>query len=38
MAELYCDRPREEWKYEADGSITMFTAALDVEGLLNTAD
>lgn len=32
--ELYCDRPMEEWKYEPDGTVTMFTARLDVDGLL----
>lgn len=36
--ELYCDRPREEWKYEADGTIVMFTEALDVAGLLKLAE
>lgn len=32
--ELYWDRPREEWPRSADGSITMFTAALDLDSLL----
>ena len=31
--ELYCDRPREEWKY-IDGKIVMVTEALDLEDLL----
>jgi catechol 2,3-dioxygenase len=33
--ELYCDRPKEQWKYKADGSIEMFTVALDLESLLS---
>lgn len=32
--ELYWDRPREEWPRKADGSIEMYTHALDLEGLL----
>ena len=32
--ELYWDRPQEEWPRTADGEITMFTRALDMEGLL----
>jgi catechol 2,3-dioxygenase len=32
--ELYWDRPREEWPRKADGSIDMYTKALDVEGLM----
>lgn len=32
--ELYCDRPKEEWEYTADGSIKMATKPLDVENLL----
>ena len=32
--ELYWDRPREQWPHEADGSLTMFTNPLDIEGLL----
>jgi catechol 2,3-dioxygenase len=32
--ELYWDRPREQWPRLEDGSITMFTRALDVDGLL----
>ena len=31
--ELYCDRPREEWKY-IDGKIVMVTEPLDLEDLL----
>ncbi|MGB6150680.1 MAG: VOC family protein [Pricia sp.] len=36
--ELYCDRPSEEWKYEPDGTVTMYTARLDIEGLLHELD
>ena len=32
--ELYWDRPREQWKYEPDGSITMYTISLDPDDLL----
>jgi catechol 2,3-dioxygenase len=32
--ELYRDRPRDEWPREADGSLSMYTRALDVESLL----
>lgn len=32
--ELYWDRPREEWPLKADGSIEMYTIALDLEDLL----
>lgn len=32
--ELYWDRPREQWPSNQDGSLNMFTIALDVEGLL----
>jgi catechol 2,3-dioxygenase len=32
--ELYRDRPREEWPRTADGGLSMFTRALDTEGLL----
>lgn len=33
--ELYWDRPREEWPRQADGSVEMYTRALDLQGLLN---
>ncbi|MEX0724103.1 MAG: VOC family protein [Gracilimonas sp.] len=33
--ELYWDRPENEWPRKEDGSIEMFTRALDVEDLLN---
>ena len=32
--ELYWDRPRDQWPRDASGAITMFTAPLDLEGLL----
>ena len=36
--ELYCDRPRDEWPRTPDGELTMFTAPLDVQGLLDEVD
>ncbi len=33
--ELYWDRPRNEWPRNEDGSITMFTKALDLTKLLS---
>jgi catechol 2,3-dioxygenase len=35
--ELYWDRPREEWPRTEDGGIDMFTAGLDLQGLLAEA-
>ncbi len=35
--ELYCDRQREEWPREPDGSVGMFTAPLDLRSLLAEA-
>src|SRR5690554_2879238 len=32
--ELYWDRPRDQWPRKADGSIDMYTKALDISGLL----
>ena len=32
--ELYWDRPREQWPIAEDGSLAMFSRALDLEGLL----
>jgi catechol 2,3-dioxygenase len=32
--ELYRDRPATEWPRDAAGGLTMFTRALDLEGLL----
>jgi catechol 2,3-dioxygenase len=31
--ELYWDRPKEEWPKKSDGSIVMYTKALDLESL-----
>ena len=31
---LYWDRPRERWPRTADGGLAMFTAPLDLVGLL----
>jgi len=36
--ELYRDRPRGEWPRTEDGGIRMFTAPLDVHGLLAELD
>jgi len=36
--ELYWDKPREEWPRQADGSLTMFIHALNLENLLREAD
>lgn len=33
--ELYRDRPREEWKYDENGSVKMVTKPLDLQDLLN---
>jgi catechol 2,3-dioxygenase len=35
--ELYWDRPREEWPKNPDGSLTMYTRGLDLNGLLALA-
>lgn len=35
--ELYCDRPREQWPQNADGSLGMFTRPLDLGALLAQA-
>lgn len=35
--ELYWDRPKEQWPHAADGSLTMYTRRLDLEGLLHEA-
>jgi catechol 2,3-dioxygenase len=32
--ELYWDRPKEEWPGATDGSVAMFTHALDLDALL----
>ena len=33
--ELYWDRPKELWPVDNSGQLTMFTKALDLEGLLS---
>lgn len=33
--ELYCDRPSDTWTYGPDGTVAIFTAQLDVDGLLS---
>jgi len=33
--ELYWDRPKEQWPRNADGSLGMFTRALNLEDLLH---
>ena len=35
--ELYWDRPPDQWPRTADGGINMFTRALDLQGLLDSA-
>ena len=35
--ELYYDRPQAEWPREADGTVAMFTAPLDLNALLTEA-
>jgi catechol 2,3-dioxygenase len=32
--ELYCDRPKEQWPRNPDGSLAMFTQRLDIDDLL----
>ena len=36
--EVYRDRPREEWRRSADGTLKMVSEPLDVESLLREAD
>jgi len=36
--ELYRDRPEDEWPRAADGSVEMFSAPLDLQGLLAELD
>jgi catechol 2,3-dioxygenase len=36
--ELYWDRPKEQWPKNEDGSLEMFTRALDLEDLLKELD
>lgn len=35
--EIYRDRPRDEWKYEANGNVHMVTEPIDWNGLLREA-
>jgi catechol 2,3-dioxygenase len=35
--EIYADRPREQWEHNPDGSLVMYTAALDLDDLLALA-
>lgn len=35
--ELYRDRPRDTWEYDAEGNVVMSTDPVDVEGLLNAS-
>ena len=32
--EIYWDRPKDQWPHKADGSIEMYSIALDLENLL----
>ncbi len=36
--ELYWDKPKEQWRYETDGSLVMYTEALDLNDLLSETD
>ncbi|MEK4516700.1 VOC family protein [Paenibacillus sp. FSL H8-0122] len=36
--ELYRDRPRDTWKYEATGNVVMTTDPVDVDGLLAASE
>lgn len=36
--ELYWDRPKEQWPVKKDGSIELYTIALDLDDLLKEAD
>ncbi|HMG83140.1 MAG TPA: glyoxalase, partial [Ferruginibacter sp.] len=36
--ELYWDRPIEQWPQKPDGSLEMYTAALDLEDLLKEVE
>jgi catechol 2,3-dioxygenase len=36
--ELYWDRPKELWPSKADGSLDMYTKALDLDDLLRTLE
>ncbi len=32
--ELYCDRPKDQWPFDHEGNLKMFTDKLDLENLL----
>jgi len=36
--ELYWDKPKEQWPFDADGNLQMITEPLDIEGLLAEID
>ena len=36
--ELYWDRPRDQWPFDAQGNLQMVTEQLDLEALLKEAD
>lgn len=36
--ELYWDKPKEDWPKKPDGTLDMYTQALDVDDLLNEID
>ena len=36
--ELYWDRPREQWPMAPDGTLTMYTRALDLDSLIAEKD
>lgn len=36
--ELYWDKPQEQWPRDANGNLELVTEALDMEGLLQSAD
>ncbi|MBE8720360.1 VOC family protein [Sphingobacterium pedocola] len=36
--ELYWDRPREQWPHQSDGSLEMYTRALNLDDLLKELD
>jgi len=36
--ELYWDKPRDQWPFDAAGNLQMVTDPLDIEALLREAD
>jgi catechol 2,3-dioxygenase len=36
--EIYRDRPRDEWRYDADGQLQMATLPLDLDGVMAELD